>query len=117
MTIDWTFRIGEIAIMFATVMGPILAVQAQKIIERHREKRHRQIWIFRTLMATRAAALSAGHVEALNAVPIEFYRTKKIVDSWKEYLDYLSQQQVRPSYGRKNGWSFSLPSWSTWPLF
>jgi hypothetical protein len=38
MTIDWTFRMGEIAIVFATLMGPILAVQAQKWIERSREQ-------------------------------------------------------------------------------
>jgi hypothetical protein len=38
MTIDWTFRMGEIAIDFATLMGPILAVQAQKWIERSREQ-------------------------------------------------------------------------------
>jgi hypothetical protein len=36
MTIDWTFRMGEIAIDFATLMGPILAAQAQKWIERSR---------------------------------------------------------------------------------
>jgi len=47
-------------------------------------------------MATRAAFLSPAHVEALNAVPIEFYGNRKIVNSWKEYLDYLSRQGVSP---------------------
>ena len=47
-------------------------------------------------MATRAAFLSPAHVEALNAVPIEFYGNMKIVNSWKEYLDYLSKQGVPP---------------------
>ena len=28
MTIDWTFRMGEAAIVFATLLGPVLAVQA-----------------------------------------------------------------------------------------
>jgi uncharacterized protein DUF6680 len=94
MTIDWTFRMGETAIVFATLLGPVLAVQAQKWIERVREKKQRQIGIFGTLMATRAAFLSPAHVEALNAVPIEFYGNKKIVNSWKEYLDNLSKQGV-----------------------
>ena len=96
MTIDWTFRMGEGAIVFATLLGPVLAVQAQKWIERARERKQRKIGIFRTLMATRAAFLSPAHVKALNAVPIEFYGNKKIVDSWKEYLDYLSKQGVPP---------------------
>jgi hypothetical protein len=96
MTIDWTFRIGEEAIVFATLLGPVLAVQAQKWIERARERKQRKIGIFRVLMATRAAFLSPAHVEALNAVPIEFYGNRKIVNSWKEYLDYLSTQGVPP---------------------
>ena len=84
---------GEEAIVFATLSGP---VQAQKWIERARERTQRKIAIFRTLMATRAAFLSPAHVEALNAVPIEFYGNRKIVNSWKEYLDYLSRQGVSP---------------------
>jgi len=47
-------------------------------------------------MATRATFLSPAHVEALNAVPIEFYGNKKIIDPWKEYLDYLSQLGIPP---------------------
>lgn len=96
MIIDWTFRIGEICIVIATFLGPVAAVQAQKWIERARDYRQRQIWIFRTLMTTRAAPLSPAHVEALNAVPIEFYQNQKIIDAWKEYLDYLSTPGVAP---------------------
>ncbi len=96
MSIDWSFRFGDIAIVFATLLGPVLAVQAQKWIERARERTQRRITIFRTLMATRVASLSPAHVEALNAVPIDFYRNRKIVDSWKEYLDHLSQPQLTP---------------------
>jgi hypothetical protein len=46
--------------------------------------------------------LSPAHVEALNAVPIEFYSNKKIVDPWKEYLNYLSTQGIPPEvWGQK----------------
>lgn len=83
---DW-----NIAIVFATLLGPVLAVQAQKWLERSRDIKERRLAIFRTLMATRAATLSPMHVEALNAVPVEFYGTsaklKKINDAWKLYLD------------------------------
>lgn len=51
------------------------------------------MWIFRVLMATRAARLSVNHVEALNSVPIEFYGNNKqlraIVEKWKSYLDHM----------------------------
>lgn len=43
-------------------------------------------------MATRAAMLSPAHVEALNAIPVEFYGTngklKAINEAWKLYLDH-----------------------------
>ena len=69
MTFDWNIKITDIAIVFAT----ILAVQAQKYLEKGGEIKQRRAWLFRTLMATRATTLSPAHVEALNAVPIEFY--------------------------------------------
>lgn len=87
---------GDVAIVFATIMGPILAVQAQKWLERDRAIRDRRMWIFRILMSTRAARLSANHVEALNAIPIEFYgddkRLRAIIEAWKVYFDHMSTE-------------------------
>ncbi len=37
---------GEWVIVFATVMGPILAVQAQKFLERLREHQNGKLWVF-----------------------------------------------------------------------
>jgi hypothetical protein len=94
LTWDDTIKATDVAIIFATVAGPILAVQAQKWLERGRAIRERRDSIFRTLMATRAATLSPRHVEALNAVPVEFYgpsaKLKEINDSWKIFLDHHS---------------------------
>jgi len=91
---DWTLKLGDVAIVFATLLGPVFAVQAQKWLERRQEKRERRVAIFRTLMATRATRLAPNHVEALNAIPVEFYAirgpVKKINDAWKAYLDQLS---------------------------
>lgn len=93
-TTDWV-------IASATLLGPILAVQAQKWVERARETRGRKLWVFHTLMATRGARLHADHVRALNMIDLTFYgpvkfgrtwRSKKdqaILDCWKEYLDHL----------------------------
>lgn len=83
---------ADVAIVFATLLGPILAVQAQKWLEKSRAINDRRNQIFRVLMATRAAMLSPGFVEALNAVPVEFYgargKLKQINDKWKEFLDH-----------------------------
>lgn len=83
-------RLSDWVIAGCTLLGPVLAVQAQKWIEAFREKRARRLAIFRTLMATRALNLSPAHVEALNAVPIDFYGDKKVMDAWEEYLMHLN---------------------------
>ena len=92
----------EILIICATIAGPILAVQAQKAVERARERRGRKAWLFHSLMATRAARVSGEHVKALNMIDLVFYgkrifgvnrRSKAeqlVLDAWKEYLDHLN---------------------------
>ncbi|HXG53702.1 MAG TPA: DUF6680 family protein [candidate division Zixibacteria bacterium] len=94
--------IFSVAIVVATLLGPILAVQAQKAVERARERHNRKAWVFHTLMATRAARLSTDHVQALNMIDLVFYgrrilgihRRRKtestVLDAWHEYLDHLN---------------------------
>ncbi|HEY0429017.1 MAG TPA: DUF6680 family protein [Pyrinomonadaceae bacterium] len=81
----------EWILIFATILAPILAVQAQKWLERGRERKQRREWVFKTLMATRAYPISQPHVEALNLIDIEFYNDKEIRDAWNAYLDHLRQ--------------------------
>lgn len=88
--------------VIAIVMGPILAVQAQKISELVREKRIRKVVIFKTLMATRASRVSFDHVKALNMIDIEFYgkrilgvkfqsnKYNRVTLDWKTYHDNLN---------------------------
>ena len=45
-------------VVAATVLGPILAVQAQKAVEAYRERRTRKSRLFELLMATRASRVS-----------------------------------------------------------
>lgn len=92
------------AIIFATLTGPILAVQAQKAIEALRERRHRKTYVFEQLMATRRARLSPEHVRALNMIDLVFYGPRlmgikrrssaeqHVLDCWKEYLDHLNNR-------------------------
>lgn len=96
-TRDWVTTV-------AVVAGPILAVQAQKMIEALRERRYRRLRIFKTLMATRAERLSRDHVQALNMIDIEFYgrrifgtqfqslREKTVTNSWKNYNQHLNEK-------------------------
>jgi hypothetical protein len=105
MTWDFTVGASDIAIVVATLLGPIFAVQAQKYLERGRERDGRRRWVFRTLMMTRATTLSAAHVDALNAVPIEFAgkspALREIVESWKELLNHLGTDAREPGWQGK----------------
>lgn len=98
---DLTIRLSDFVIACATLAGPILAVQAQKWLERDRAVKERRRQIFRILMSTRATPLSPAHVEALNAVPVEFYGPEKpdmkqIVDDWRSYMDVLGDNKTNP---------------------
>ena len=79
--------------LIAVLLGPVLAVQAQKWLERRREERIRKVFLFRELMATRATRLSPRHVEALNLIDLEFTATggkdKAVREAWRSYLDAL----------------------------
>ena len=101
-------------IIAATLLGPILAVQAQKAVERIRERRQRKLLVFHTLMATRAARLSAEHVKALNMIDLTFYghrvvgihrrskREQTVLNSWREYFDHLETKfddEHAPNWG------------------
>jgi hypothetical protein len=81
--------------IIAVILGPILAVQAQKIVERRRELRNRKLHLFRELMATRGSRLSQRHVEALNLIEMEYApsdeKQRPVFEAWRSYFDLLSQ--------------------------
>lgn len=107
-------EVKDWAVMLSTVLGPILAVQAQKMVEQFRERRQRKIRLFEQLMATRAARLSPEHVRALNMIDLVFYGEKtlgilrrsakeqNILDAWKEYHDHLN---TRAEEGQLSLWA------------
>jgi hypothetical protein len=109
---DWMLAMEskDWMIVFATVLGPILAVQAQKALEAYRERGNRKKSVFSQLMATRASRLSPDHVRALNTVDLVFYgryvlgarlRSKNeqtVLDSWKEYLDHLNTKPAEAAF-------------------
>ncbi|MCU0088999.1 hypothetical protein N8H72_03425 [Pseudomonas koreensis] len=106
MDASWFFGIGTIV---ATFLGPILAVQIQKYLERTGEARSQKMWIFSTLMATRGATLAADHVRALNMIDLAFnggrlrQRGKletDVLDAWREYLDHLNTQYNESTFAR-----------------
>jgi len=104
------FTFTDTALIAATLLGPVLAVQAQKYLESWRDETDRRKKIFKTLMATRAARLDPTHIQALNLIDIEFPATKKrfkrVRSAWKAYFTNLSEnvpedKQVQAVYFAK----------------
>jgi hypothetical protein len=59
------------------ILLPILAVQAEKWIERLKEERRERKLIFLTLMRTRSNILLREHVDALNMIPLVFSKKNR----------------------------------------
>lgn len=87
--------------MVAIVLSPLIAVQVTEFLRRRKDAQERRLWIFRTLMATRAARLDGNHVQALNMIDVEFHgknrEMRDVVEAWKTYLDHLNNRQLEVS--------------------
>jgi hypothetical protein len=85
--------IATLGIVIATLVSPFFAVQAQRWIEEAKEKKRRKMWIFETLMTTRASRTTPNHVMALNAIELTFKEGSKkegsVVNAWRVYFDHL----------------------------
>lgn len=81
---------SDYVIACATLLGPIFAVQVQKFLDRRGERTRRQIEVYRALMASRMTLNSPQHVNALNAVPLEFHGNAKVVNAWRDLLMHLN---------------------------
>ncbi|MBP8006207.1 MAG: hypothetical protein KAZ18_04850 [Acinetobacter sp.] len=88
--------LSDTLIILATALSPLIAVQVTQFLATKGEIRDRKLWIFKTLMATRAQSqsLSPLHVEALNRIDLEFSpkikKEKAVLDVWSYYLDHMS---------------------------
>lgn len=90
-------------VVFATIAGPVVAVQTQKWIERATENRRRRTMIFTALMANRATRLADDYVKALNLIDIEFLpgwwrpeSSRKVINAWRSLFGEL-QHPPEPS--------------------
>lgn len=98
------------AIVVATVVGPIAAVQVQKYLERRSEAKRRKEWVFYTLMSLRASRLNHEFVRALNTIDFAFHADKpKQVESEREVIrkwrDYLAHVAKPPADGNWVPWN------------
>jgi hypothetical protein len=79
-----------IAVVLATLLGPVLAVMVTRYIDDARAQKARRLEIFRAMMRTRNAALLPDHVNALNLVEIEFHRAPDVMTAYRELMRHIN---------------------------
>ncbi|HEY3786876.1 MAG TPA: DUF6680 family protein, partial [Steroidobacteraceae bacterium] len=82
-------KTSDLVIAGATLLGPILAVQAQKWVERLRQKQNRHMWIF----STECAEMSDAGNE-----PLAIDCHTRLVNA-ENYLIQHAQRSVLPPQG------------------
>lgn len=104
---DWTIKVTDIAIVLATIVGPILAVWAAEWRQQNKAKADRKEWVFRTLMSTRGAKLRPEHVAAINHIEFAFPKSScpAIEDARSLYRKHLrSPDSVSEVEGVRQAW-------------
>lgn len=91
---DDTIKVTDVAIVVAAILGPVLAIQVQMFLERRRALKGRRLNIFYALMRTRGTPLAPDAVNALNAVPLEFYQVSRIIDAYRAFITHINTPQV-----------------------
>ncbi len=93
-------KLSDWIMIFAVLLGPIIAVQLTRYLDNKKEIRQRKLDLFRTLMATRAYNISWDHVIALNRIDIEFEnripKENDVLNAWKSYFDILNNKALTP---------------------
>ncbi len=91
LTVDQQLVAWSIA---AILLTPLIALEVQKRLDHRRSRLDRKVELFRRLMTTRATDIAPIHVEALNAIEIEFYAKsgpdKKVLDAWRIYINHVN---------------------------
>lgn len=114
----WEINSSDWIIASATLMGPILAVQAQKWLESLRRTRDNRLGVFYTLMATRATRVAPAHVEALNRIDLEFrpdrywffqpkrkLEEKSLVEACRQYAQQLDTTFDENAEAQRVAWN------------
>ena len=87
-----------IAVVFATLTGPLLAVLVTRTRDKRGQRRSRQMEVFRALMRSRRSSLSLEYVTALNTVEVEFPGVKPVGSAQRELFRHLSLSPQPPDW-------------------
>jgi hypothetical protein len=87
----------------AIILGPVLALLAQRILDWMREKNERRVQLYLTLMRTRLTPLAPEHVNALNTIAVIFNgrRDGKVREFWHQLLAHAATDMKQAGWNEK----------------
>jgi hypothetical protein len=87
----------------AIILGPVLALFAQRALDWLRTKRAQRVQLYLTLMRTRATPVAPEHVNALNTIDVVFNgrRDRKVRDFWHKAMDHINTIQKQPDWNER----------------
>jgi hypothetical protein len=94
--------------VLAIIVGPVLALLAQRVLDSWREDTKRRRQLYFTLMSTRHQLFSQAHLEALNSIDIVFKKNQRIRNAWKAVLDQASVKFDEKDKAASDAWSERL---------
>lgn len=71
------------------ILIPIVAVFATLLLQAHQQQRERRMQILRALLTTRPLPADPSYIAAINLIPVEFNRSKKVMAAWSAYINHV----------------------------
>lgn len=86
----------------AIVLGPVLALLSQRVLDRIRQRKDQRQRLFFALMASRALQLSPNHVQALNSIDTVFSGDSKedqtIREKYRAWIEQMGRDSNTPGW-------------------
>jgi len=86
-----------IAVVLATLLGPVLAVCVTRMLDEQRRRVARQLEVFRSLMAARRVPLSPDRVKSLNLVEIDFHGVSSVEYAYRDLMQHINTPPPLPA--------------------
>lgn len=94
----------EIITLIAILVGPVLAVLVQIRAEARKQERDQQTLTMRMLASTRHMPSDPAYSTAINMIPIDFNRVRKVMDAHRAYVDtvnFIPNDENRTSHNEQ----------------
>ena len=82
----------------ALIIGPVLALLTQRVLDWIREGENTKKKLYFTLMSTRFMVNTPEHVQALNSIDVVFDKDENIRNLWRKCMAHLMTDETTPGW-------------------